>query len=41
MNVAVIKESRGDKIFNIVNGALITLFVLVVLYPLYFVVMFK
>lgn len=38
MNMAVIKESRGDKIFNIVNGVLITLFVLVVLYPLYFVV---
>lgn len=36
--MAVIKESRGDKVFNTINFILLTLFFLMVLYPLYFVV---
>ncbi len=36
--MAVIKESRNDRIFNAFNLILITLFFLAVLYPLYFVV---
>lgn len=36
--MAVIKETRGDRVFNIVNLIIVTLCLLVVLYPLYFVV---
>ena len=36
--MAVIKESRGDKVFNVINFVLITICVLLVLYPLYFIV---
>lgn len=35
--MAIIKETRGDKVFNIVNLILVTLCVLLVLYPLYFI----
>jgi putative aldouronate transport system permease protein len=38
VNILVIKENLGDKIFNIVNLILLGLFVLIVLYPLYFVI---
>jgi len=34
----VIKETTGDKVFNIVNVTLLTMLLLIVLYPLYFVV---
>jgi putative aldouronate transport system permease protein len=34
----VIKENFGDKVFNIINLTLLGLFVLIVLYPLYFVI---
>ncbi len=36
--MAVIKETRGDRVFNAVNLTVVTLFFLIVLYPLYFVV---
>jgi ABC-type sugar transport system, permease component len=36
--MAVIKETKGDKAFNTVNLILVTMFFLIVLYPLYFVV---
>jgi len=36
--VAVIKESAGDKVFNIINLALMTLLTLIVLYPLVYIV---
>ena len=36
--MVVIKETRGDRVFNIINLIIVTLCLLVVLYPLYFVV---
>lgn len=36
--MAVIKESKGDRVFNAINITVVTLFFLIVLYPLYFVV---
>lgn len=36
--MAAIKEPRGDRVFNVVNTILVSIFFLVVLYPLYFVV---
>ena len=38
MKMAVIKESKGDRVFNAINITVVTLFFLIVLYPLYFVV---
>lgn len=38
MNRTFLRESRGDRIFNIVNGCFLLLLTLIVLYPLYFVV---
>lgn len=35
--MAVIKETRGDRIFNAVNLALMTLLVLVIMYPLIYI----
>jgi putative aldouronate transport system permease protein len=34
----VIKENFGDKIFNVINQIILGLFMLIVLYPLYFVI---
>ena len=36
--MAVIKESKGDRVFNAINITVVNLFFLIVLYPLYFVV---
>ena len=36
--MAVVKESRGDQIFNLFNLLAVTLFMLIVLYPLIYVV---
>ena len=38
MNRTFLRESRGDKIFSLVNGCFLGLMALIVLYPLYFVV---
>lgn len=38
MNRTFLRESRGDKIFSLVNGCFLGLMALLVLYPLYFVV---
>lgn len=38
MNRTFLRESRGDRIFSIVNGCFLGLMALLVLYPLYFVV---
>lgn len=32
------KETRGDKIFNVINGCFLGLMALIVLYPLYFII---
>ncbi len=35
---SVMKETRGDKIFNVLNGLFLGLMALIVLYPLYFII---
>ena len=34
----MIRDTKGDRVFSIVNGALLTLLTLLIAYPLYFVV---
>lgn len=38
MNGMVMKETRGDKIFNFINGCFLGLMALIVIYPLYFII---
>lgn len=38
MNGTLMKETRGDKIFNFFNGLFLALMALIVLYPLYFII---
>ena len=34
----MIRDTKGDRVFSIVNGALLTLLTLLIAYPRYFVV---
>jgi len=38
MNGDVIKETKGDKIFKVVNGCFLGIMALLVIYPLYFII---
>lgn len=38
MNGGVIKETKGDKIFKVVNGCFLGIMALLVIYPLYFII---
>lgn len=38
MSSIVMKETKGDKIFNFINGCFLGLMALIVIYPLYFII---
>src|SRR3954463_13796760 len=38
MNATTIRETGGDRVFNLVNYAILAVFLLVILYPLVFIV---
>lgn len=38
MTNSVMKETTGDKIFNVINGLFLGLMALIILYPLYFII---